>query len=417
MAGRGRRRDPLEGVRAMALSRRERQAVLRDLASRYGKARKGEKGVLLHQVVEVLGLNRHYAARALRRARAAAVAKRRPSHGGGRKPMYSVAAKAALRQVWAVMDFASGKRLAPFMKPLVEALERHGEISLETEVRAQLLAMSAASIDRFLAPDRRQLEIRGRTGTKPGNLLKNGVPIRTFADWDDARPGFLEIDLVSHEGGNPRGEFCQTLDMVDVSTGWTETQAVPNKAQRWVFEALKARLPRFPFPILGLDSDNGSEFINNQLIRYCEQQRLTFTRSRPERKNDNCFVEQKNWTVVRRTVGYARYDSAHQLQLLNELYAILRLYTNFFQPNQRLVRKQRHGARLRRRYDAAQTPYQRILASPQVSAQAKAALATVYPSLNPAALRRQILHYQDALLHSLSRTPDPLQEPVEMATP
>ncbi|MHB1506146.1 MAG: integrase catalytic domain-containing protein, partial [Sulfobacillus sp.] len=342
---------------------------------------------------------------------------RGPSQGGGRKPMYSVAAKAALRQVWAVMDFASGKRLAPFMKPLVEALERHGEISLETEVRAQLLAMSAASIDRFLAPDRRQLEIRGRTGTKPGNLLKNGVPIRTFADWDDARPGFLEIDLVSHEGGNPRGEFCQTLDMVDVSTGWTETQAVPNKAQRWVFEALKARLPRFPFPILGLDSDNGSEFINNQLIRYCEQQRLTFTRSRPERKNDNCFVEQKNWTVVRRTVGYARYDSAHQLQLLNELYAALRLYTNFFQPNQRLVAKERHGAQLRRRYDAAQTPYQRILASPQISAQAKAALATVYPSLNPAALRRQILHYQDALLHSLSRTPDPLQEPVEMATP
>ncbi len=257
MVGRGRQRDPLEGVRAMALSRRERQAVLRELASRYRRATKKEKGAILHQVVEVLGLNRHYAARALCRARIRSVSARR-LRGGGRKPVYSAEAKTALRQVWAVMDFASGKRLAPFMEPLVEALERHGEIRLKAEVRTQLLAMSAASIDRFLAPDRRQLEIRGRTGTRPGTLLKDGVPIRTFSDWDDARPGFLEIDLVSHDGGNPRGDYCQTLDMVDVSSGWTETQAVPNKAQRWVFEALQARLPRFPFPILGLDSDNGS---------------------------------------------------------------------------------------------------------------------------------------------------------------
>jgi hypothetical protein len=378
---------------------RERQVVLKELAERYRKATKGDKSRLLDEAEKLLHLNRNYLSRALRLARR----NRKPAglvrlHSRGRPPKYGMPVKQALVRVWAIMGFPAGKRLAPFMGELVLALERHGEITLSSDVRELLLAMSAATIDRLLAADRKRLEIKGRSGTRPGSLMKHGIPIRTFADWDNARPGFLEIDLVSHEGSNPNGEFCQTLDMTDVATAWTETVAVRNKAQRWVFAALKEKLAQFPFPILGLDSDNGSEFINYQLLQYCKERELTFTRSRPERKNDNCYVEQKNWAVVRKAVGYRRYDSPSQLALLNELYTNLRLYTNFFQPTQKLLRKERHGAKVRRRYDTAKTPYQRVLASDQVSTSSKDELAALFLSLNPAALQREINRLQNALI-------------------
>ncbi len=315
----------------------------------------------------------------------------------GRMPVYNDEVKNALRTVWAIMSFPAGKRLAPFIAEIVPVLERHGELRLTPEVRQKLLSMSAATIDRLLAHDRRHLEIKGRTGTKPGTLLKNTIPIRTFADWDDTRPGFLEIDLVAHDGGHPRGDFAQTLDMTDVATQWTETVAVPNKAQRWVFEALQRKLPAFPFPILGLDSDNGSEFINAHLPRFYTAQHITFTRSRPHHKDVSCHVEQKNWAVVRRTVGYLRYDTTEQLQTLNALYEKLRLYTNFFQPVQKLIRKERTGAKIRHLHDTPMTPYQRVLASPYVSEENKAALRELYLSLNPAALRREITRLQHKL--------------------
>ena len=383
----------------MPLAFKERQAVLRELAQRYGKARKSEKGALLDEATKLLGYNRSYTARALRRWRRHRPSKRVSVDRPGRPPKYDLPAQQALVRIWAIMNFAAGKRLAPFMEELVQALERHGELHVQPKVREQLLEMSAATIDRLLASERKRLELKGRSGTRPGSLLKHGIPIRTFADWDDARPGFLEIDLVSHEGGNPAGEFCQTLDMTDISTAWTETAAVRNKAQRWVFEALQERLTAFPFPILGLDSDNGSEFINNHLVAYCQQHQLTFTRSRPERKNDNCYVEQKNWAVVRRTVGYRRYDTPEQLSLLNELYSVLRLYTNFFQPTQKLVRKQRHGAKVRRVYDGAMTPYQRVLASDHISDADKQQLTQLFLSLNPAQLQRDINRYQMTLMN------------------
>ncbi len=387
--------------------------MLAELGQRYRKGCKAEKGVLLDEATQLLGLNRRYIARVLRRAR-------RPSklatllpgvHHRGRPPTYGMPVKEALVRVWAIMSFPAGKRLAPFMDELVQALERHGEISLPPAVRVQLLTMSAATIDRLLAADRKRLEIKGRTGTRPGSLMKQGVPIRTFADWDDARPGFLEIDLVGHEGGNPNGDFCQTLDMTDVATAWTETVAVRNKAQRWVFAALEAKLAAFPFPILGLDSDNGSEFINHHLIDYCHEHQLTFTRSRPERKNDNCYIEQKNWAVVRKAVGYRRYDSLEQLALLNQLYASLRLSTNFFQPTQKLIHKERHGAKLRRVYDLAQTPYQRVLASEKIGTSSKDQLTELFRSLNPAALQRQI----NSLQHTLENlSVEPLPTPVPL---
>jgi integrase-like protein len=240
--------------------------------------------------------------------------------------------------------------------------------------------------------------VKGRSGTKPGSLLRAQIPIRTFAEWDEARPGFLEVDLVAHDGGDPRGEFCQTLTLTDVATGWTEVRALRNKAQRWVHEALAEVAFTLPFALLGLDSDNGSEFINNNLFAWCTEHHVTFTRSRPWRKNDNCFVEQKNWAVVRRTAGYLRYDSPQELRLLGELYRSLIPYVNFFQPQMKLVSKTRTGAKVRRRYDVPQTPYRRILASAEVPTEAKAALTAVYQELNPVALKRDIARCQTRLL-------------------
>jgi len=303
--------------------------------------------------------------------------------------------------------------LAPFLAEIVARLRACGELDIDAETAARLGAMSAATIDRRLAPDRAKLALRGRSGTKPGSLLKSQIPIRTWADWDDAEPGFVEIDLVGHEGGNSRGDFCQTLDVTDIATGWTEPRAVRNKAQRWVFEALMEISAAFPFPIKGIDSDNGSEFINAHLLGYCTDNKITFTRSRAGHKNDGAHVEQKNWSVVRQAVGYHRYDTAAELALLNEIYALLRLLINFFSPQQKLIDKRREGAKVIKRYDTAQTPYQRVLADPRVTKKVKQALTAQYRQLNPAQLRRDLLALNERLLilvkakHQPSRLPVP----------
>ncbi len=269
---------------------------------------------------------------------------------------------------------------------------------MEPGVRTKLLAMSSATIDRALAPERRRLRVKGRSGTKPGSILKRQIPIRTFAEWDEGRPGFCEVDLVAHDGGSPYGEFCQTLDLTCVATGWTEPRALRNKAQRWVHEAIHEIAEELPFLLLGLDSDNGSEFINVQLFTYCTERGITFTRSRPYRKNDNCFVEQKNWPVVRQQVGYGRYDTPEELEALRELYRVLRLYVNFFQPQMKLVAKTRRGAKVTKRFDRARTPYQRVLDSPDVDEEAKDRLRATYLSLNPAQLKRDLAARQTRLL-------------------
>jgi len=318
----------------------------------------------------------------------------------GRPPVYGPAVVAALRKVWATLDGPSGKRLAPFLGEIVPAMERFGELALTPEVRAKLLRISAATIDRLLAPERRRLHLKGRHGTKPGTMLRSQVPIRTFADWNDLRPGFFEADLVAHDGGDCRGVFCQTLTLTDVASGWTEVRALKNKAHRWVFESLTTLQRELPVPLLGLDSDNGGEFINAPLVAWCRDHGITFTRSRPYRKNDKCFVEQKNGAVVRQAVGYLRYDSDRELHLLSQLYCHLRLYVNFFQPQMRLLEKTREGAKVRRRHDRAQTPYQRLLSSPEASGRAKEALRATYLGLNPVALKREIARLQHDLLEN-----------------
>jgi hypothetical protein len=378
----------------VGLQMAERKAVTKQMARRYAKASKRDKGTMLDELCALTGWTRRHARRALAEAI-------HPSERPPRPPrprIYGPEVLEPLRMIWATLNGPAGKRLAPFMAEIVQALERCGEIRLDPQVRDKLLRVSAATIDRLLAPERHRLQVRGRSGTKPGSLLKRQIPIRTFAEWDEARPGFCEVDLVAHDGGNPLGEFCQSLNLTCVSSGWTEVRAVPNKAQRWCFEALLDIERSLPFPLLGIDSDNGSEFINHQLIRYCTERSITFTRSRPYRKNDNCFVEQKNWPVVRQQVGYARYDTSAELEVLRELYGHLRSYVNFFQPQMRLVHKTRRGAKVTKRYDLARTPYQRLLASSDVAPEVKAELTRTYLRLNPAELKRRLTACQGKLL-------------------
>lgn len=378
----------------VGLSMAERKAVTKQMARRYQKAAKGQKGRMLNELCALTGWTRRHARRALTEALVApAKGNRQP-----RPRTYGPEVVEPLRFVWATLNGPSGKRLAPFMGDIVEALERAGELELDLEVRAKLLRMSSATIDRALAPERRRLHVKGRSGTKPGSILKRQIPIRTFAEWDDRRPGFCEVDLVAHDGGSPWGEFCQTLDLTCVATGWVEPRGVRNKAQRWVHEAIEEIGEALPFPLLGLDSDNGAEFINMHLYRYCLEQGITFTRSRPYRKNDNCYVEQKNWPVVRQQVGYGRYDTPEELEALNDLYRVVRLYVNFFQPQMKLVSKTRRGAKVTKRFDVPKTPYQRVLESPHVDQAAKDALRATYLSLNPAQLKRDLAACQDRLL-------------------
>ena len=309
-----------------------------------------------------------------------------------------------------------GKRLAPVMKETAEKLEKFDEIKFPGSTKDKLFSISSATIDRLLSSERRKVRLKGRSWTKPGSLLKHQIPIRTFADWDEAKPGFVEIDLVAHCGGSGAGEFCQTLDMTDVTSGWTETRAVKNKAQKWVFEALEDIIATLPFPVLGIDSDNGSEFINHHLIKFCRESEITFTRSRPYRKNDNCFIEQKNYSVVRKTVGYLRHDTEEEQFVLNEIYDHLRLYTNFFQPSMKLMEKIRIGSKIKKRYDTPMTPFRRLMASPDINQEAKYELQAAYDALNPAELKRRIIGLQDKLLKlhinkkNMVRKEEPLPE-------
>jgi hypothetical protein len=272
-------------------------------------------------------------------------------------------------------------------------------------LREQLLTISAATLDRLLAPTKHQARLKGRSGTRPGTLLKQHIPIRTSADWNDAAPGFCEVDLVAHDGGAAVGEYCHTLTLTDVATAWTETEAVQNKAQIHVFAALQEIRRRMPFPLLGLDSDNGSEFINHELWRYCDLHQITFTRSRAYKKNDNCYVEQKNNSVVRRTVAYYRYDRPEQQMLLHELYHLLRLYANFFLPVMKLKEKIRTGSHLTRHYDSPKTPFKRLLEHPQLSDVVKKALLREYNTLNIVTLKRELNRLQDELFHSALQLP------------
>ena len=260
----------------------------------------------------------------------------------------------------------AGKRLAPMLAELVAVLRHFGELVIDEDTAALLVSMSAATIDRRLAGERAKYQLKGRVDTKPGSLLKSQIPVRTWADWDDARPGFVEIDLVCHDGGNPAGPACVHADghrhrhRLDREPLGAQTRP-PNAS----CAALNDIADKMPFPILGVDSDNGSEFINVHLLAMVREERqITFTRARPGNKNDGCHVEQKNWAVVRTVVGYHRYDTAAELLLLNEIWQLQSKLTNYFYPQQKLISKVRHGAKVSKKHDKAATPFHRAIDHP-----------------------------------------------------
>jgi hypothetical protein len=377
---------------------KQRQAVTAVTVQRYRNGSKKIKQQILDEFCETTGYCRGYARFVLRnhgrqvwlRGKRVIVGDVHQRRQRQKPRYYNEAIVQELVKLWELLNYSCGKRLVAIMPELIAKLEQFGELRLSPSSKEKLLRISATTVDRLLQPERRKQQLRRRAHTKPGTLLKHQIPIRTFAEWNEQQPGFAEIDLVAHDGGLALGDYCQTLDLTDVFSGWTETEAVPNKAQVWVFEALQRIRQRLPFPLLGLDSDNGSEFVNQELLRYCQKEQITFTRARPYRKNDNCYVEQKNYSVVRQTVGYQRFDTAAELMVLQQLYATLRLYTNFFQPTMKLKSKERFGSRVKKSYHAPQTPYQRVLACAAVTLADKKKLQRQYRLLNPAALKREL---------------------------
>jgi hypothetical protein len=274
-----------------------------------------------------------------------------------------------------------------------------GHLTVDPVTEAKILMMSTSTLGRMMKTIREKHAVKGISTTRPGTLLKSEIPLRVGV-WEETEPGFLEIDLVAHCGDNGSGHFISTLDTTDIALGWFEAEPVMGKAQERIVAAIAEIATRLPYPLSGVDSDNGSEFINRQLYNYCVSRNIVFTRSRPYKKNDNAHVEQKNYTTVRQVVGYQRFDTEEVLLLMRELYrGPLRLYMNFFQPSEKCIRKTRIGSRIVKTYDTAQTPYQRLMAHPNIPHETKEALTRLFDTLDPFALRKDV----DRLIHEIQK--------------
>lgn len=366
------------------MSQRSKRELFAEVQPRYLKANKAEKQKILDEFTASTGYHRKYAIRILKHGYRC-----RPNKPKGRRAIYRGEVVEALEQIWEIYGRICSKRLHPYLPEGIKVLERCGELTLSTETKDLLLRMSRSSIDRCLAPARFN-KPHGLSTTKPGTLLKKNIPVRTFTDWNEDKPGFMEVDLVAHCGESTAGQFLNTLTCTDLCTGWTEPIALLRRSQEAVRDAIDAMRSDIPFALLGIDSDNGSEFINDLLYRYCLDHEITFTRSRPYRKNDQAHVEQKNWSVVRHVIGYDRLEGQEQYAILASIYQDLRLYVNFFQPVLKLVAKERIGNKLVRKYDIARTPYQRVMERQDVPLTRKAQLLNAYLRLNPAQLRNRI---------------------------
>jgi hypothetical protein len=367
------------------MSQRSKKELIGAIHPRYLKADRERKKQILDEFVAATGYHRKYAIRLLKHG-----PKPKGRKKVGRSKIYQGEVVQVLEQVWEICGRICSKRLQPFLPEIVSVLERCGELKLSPEIKGLLLEMSRATIDRCLKKARFTAPKHGLSTTKPGSLLKQAIPIRTFTPWQDELPGFLEIDLVAHCGSSTDGTYLNTLTATDLATGWTECLALANKTQIAVSQAIGELRRDLPFPLLGLDSDNGSEFINETLLRYCQTEQITFTRSRPYQKNDQAHVEQKNWSVVRHTIGYDRLESLEELTLLRSIYTDLRLYINFFQPVLKLIGKERVDGKTIRTYDHAKTPYRRVLALDSLPVEIKARLTALYVQLNPVLLRSSI---------------------------
>ncbi len=373
------------------MSYRAKRELLLQIAPRYREASSALKEVILDEFVAATGYARKYAIRLLNHSAEVKLTIIRP-----RPPHYGPEVQQALHLAWMAANHICAKRLVPFLPTLVASLEQHGHLHLSEQCRAQLLAMSPATADRLLRAYRKQ-ERHGLSTTRAGTLLKKQIPTRTFQEWNEIKPGFLETDLVAHCANHADGSFLYTLTLTDIATGWTECLPLLNKSQETVIAALKRAQHLLPFPMLGLDTDNGTEFINVELLTFCEREHITFTRGRPRHSNDQCYVEQKNGHIVRQVVGYDRFVGELAYRQLTELYRALRLYVNCFQPSMKLQTKQREGSKVHRTYDQAQTPMQRLLASGILSAKKQQESLRITEALDPLRLLAQLEQLQKAL--------------------
>src|ERR1035437_6743450 len=382
-----------------------RRELAEAISHRYQAADRNSKRLILDEFIKVTGYHRKHAIRVLT-AHGDAL-RERPAA----RRIYREAVKEALIVLWEASDRICGKRLKALLPSLVEAMERHKHLQLEDGVRALVLAMSAATIDRQLRAVREKA-FGGRKQSVAGmSRVRKMVPVRTFADWGEVRPGYLEVDMVVHCEARAEGSFVHTLVLTDVESGWTECVALPLREQALIVEAVTGLRRRLPFPLLGLDTDNDSAFMNDTLWDYCQKQGIVFTRSRAYHKNDQAWVEQKNGAIVRKLIGYGRLEGLNATAALRRLYEASRLYINFFQPSFKLKSKWREGARVHKQYYPPETPCRRLLMRDDVSSEMKQALKRQMDSLDPVLLLKHIREAQDTVMAlSQNRTP-------EMTTP
>ncbi len=370
------------------------------LTVRYRAAGRAEKGRILEEFASVTGYHRKHVARLLRRTTRVDRSCPRPE-----RRLYDEAVREALTLLWEASDRVCGKRLKALIPVLIAAMERHGHLALDDRVRERLGTISAATIDRMLARVRKEAGGRGRRRTAPSAAIGRTVPVRTYADWDDPPPGFFEADLVSHSGPLTSGSFAQTLVLTDIASGWTECAPLLFREQGLLTEVMTVVRDVTPLPILGLDTDNDTVFINETVKAWCAATGVVFTRSRPYRKNDQAHIEQKNGAIVRRMAGYRRFEGLEATVALARLYRSVRLFVNYFQPSFRLAEKQRDGARIRKRYHPPLTPHQRLIADPRTPQAVKDALDAEHATLDPVRLLRDIRAAQQNLIEVADKAP------------
>lgn len=403
----------------MELAMKSRKALTEVVARRYRTKNRAGKTKALDEFVASTGYNRDYAAMLLRGYRrnrvvsgAGGSVEIRPTkvarRAAGRPAYYDEQVRRALVKLWKRFGYLCGKRLVVVIRAALPYLSTHPELQISEAVRRKLTEISAASVDRLLAPARKKLFLKGIQHTKPAAALAASVPIRTFSEWDAAGPGHLQLDLVGHDGGNASGMFCFTLCATDVCTGWVERRAILTKAARWVCEALEQMLPAFPYPIVEIHPDNGSEFINRKLVSWCAEHQLRMTRSRAGQKNDNCYVEQKNFDAIRKLVGYYRYTGERSVSLLNELYRSHGLLQNYVYPSQKLISKVRLGSHVSKRYDRPQSPADRALSIATIDGRSRWTIHARRQQLDPVELADQCLRHQKAALEQAIHLSQPI---------
>jgi hypothetical protein len=369
------------------LSLATRRELIQAIAERYRTAGRAGKKQILDEFVQVTGYHRKHAIRALK------CIDRGDASASPRSRIYDEAVRSALTILWEAADRICGKRLKEAIPTLVDAMERHGHLQLEAEVRRRLLAMSAATMDRLLEPVRKAGKQRRRR-SHLNTALRKSIAVRTFNDWDDPPPGFFEMDMVAHCGGSVAGSHVHSLVLTDIASGWTEAAALVVREQTLITITVEEVRGKLPFPMLGLDVDNDSAFINETVVDYCKERKITLTRSRAYKKNDQAWIEQKNGSVVRRLVGYGRLEGAAAAEALGKLHEAARLYVNYFQPSFKLKSKERESAKVIKKYHLPATPYERLLASDRLADRCKDELRRIFATLDPVALLNQIREVQ-----------------------